>query len=120
MNKRPRRLIEVDLPIKRISEHARNEKNLRKGHPWNLHIWWARRPWGACRSVELASLLPDPVDPHCPQEFLVQAAEILSGFGPKLLPEARLELKTALLQYIGEMANFDVAIIPLIFQQPKS
>ncbi|MFH1075635.1 MAG: hypothetical protein V1753_02140 [Pseudomonadota bacterium] len=31
MIKYPKRLIEVDLPIKRISAHARNEKNLRKG-----------------------------------------------------------------------------------------
>ncbi|MFZ4439832.1 MAG: DUF1156 domain-containing protein [Syntrophales bacterium] len=23
-----------------------------------MHIWWARRPWGACRAVTLASLPP--------------------------------------------------------------
>ena len=28
----PKRLIEVDLPIKKISEHARREKSIRRGH----------------------------------------------------------------------------------------
>ena len=73
----PKRLIEVDLPIKRISAHARREKNLRSGHPWHLHIWWARRPWGACRSVALASLLPAPTDEQCPDGF-VKAATIVN------------------------------------------
>jgi adenine-specific DNA methylase len=40
----PKRLIEVDLPIKRISAHARREKSIRHGHISTLHIWWARRP----------------------------------------------------------------------------
>src|SRR5207237_5109708 len=47
----PKRLIEVDLPIKRISAHARREKSIRHGHISTLHIWWARRPLAACRAV---------------------------------------------------------------------
>jgi len=43
----PKRLIEVDLPIKRISAHARREKSIRHGHISTLHIWWARRPLAA-------------------------------------------------------------------------
>ena len=63
MTKRyPKRLIEVDLPIKRISAHARREKSIRHGHISTLHIWWARRPLGACRAVICAALWPDPVD----------------------------------------------------------
>ena len=31
----PKRLIEVDLPIRAISEHARKDQNIRKGH---LHL----------------------------------------------------------------------------------
>src|SRR5689334_13190695 len=57
----PKRLIEVDLPIKRISAHARREKSTHHGHISTLHIWWARRPLAACRAVILASLWPDPV-----------------------------------------------------------
>jgi putative DNA methylase len=58
----PRRLIEVDLPIARISAHARREKSIRHGHISTLHIWWARRPLAACRAVICAALWPDPVD----------------------------------------------------------
>lgn len=35
----PKRLIEVDLPIKRISAHSRREKSIRHGHISTLHIW---------------------------------------------------------------------------------
>jgi len=42
MSKYPKRLIEVDLPIKKISAHARREKSIRHGHISTLHIWWAR------------------------------------------------------------------------------
>jgi putative DNA methylase len=58
----PRRLIEVDLPIRRISVHARREKSIRHGHISTLHIWWARRPLAACRAVSCAALWLDPVD----------------------------------------------------------
>ncbi len=37
MNRYPRQLIEVDLPIKRISAHARREKSIR-------HAWAAKHP----------------------------------------------------------------------------
>lgn len=71
----PKRLIEVDLPIKRISAHARREKSIRHGHISTLHIWWARRPLAACRAVLCASLWPDPEDKHCPSEFVEVAKE---------------------------------------------
>ena len=71
--KYPKRLIEVDLPIKRISAHARREKSIRHGHISTLHIWWARRPLAACRAVILAALFPDPADLDCPPRFLEEA-----------------------------------------------
>ncbi len=43
----PERLIEVDLPIKRISAHARRKKPIRHGHISTLHIWWGPRPLAA-------------------------------------------------------------------------
>jgi len=73
----PKRLIEVDLPIRRISEHARRENSVRHGHFKTLHMWWARRPLAACRAVICASLWPDPVDANCPPEFRTAAAELL-------------------------------------------
>jgi len=108
MDKYPKRLIEVDLPIKRISEHARNEKNLRKGHPWHLHIWWARRPWGACRAIELASLLPVPMDEDCPESFVSQAYDILSKGPFKPVDKTRASVQESLLKFVGEFSCWEL------------
>ncbi len=75
----PKRLIEVDLPIARISAHARREKSIRHGHISTLHIWWARRPLAACRAVICAALWPDPADPLCPQAFREAAIRHIIG-----------------------------------------
>lgn len=75
----PKRLIEVDLPIKRISAHARREKSIRHGHISTLHIWWARRPLAACRAVICAALWPDPADEHCPPEFVALARGLMQA-----------------------------------------
>lgn len=123
----PRRLIEVDLPIKRISEHARREKSIRHGHISTLHIWWARRPLAACRAVICAALWPDPADPLCPEAFRQGArywmqkwatdylgllgAESLERFisyqkNPTKLNDNE-ELRSALLDFIADFANWD-------------
>jgi adenine-specific DNA methylase len=83
----PKRLIEVDLPIARISAHARREKSIRHGHISTLHIWWARRPLAACRAVICAALWPDPADEHCPQSFRDAAAKHLIAFAKRVNPE---------------------------------
>jgi hypothetical protein len=83
----PRRLIEVDLPITRISAHARREKSIRHGHISTLHIWWARRPLAACRAVICAALWPDPADEHCPPSFRDAAARQLIAFAKRVNPE---------------------------------
>lgn len=103
----PKRLIEIDLPIKEISRHARREKSIRHGNISTLHTWWARRPLAACRGVVLAALLPDPVDDECPPSFRAKAAEALQfrfGRRPLNRPE---ELRKSLLDFIGEFANWD-------------
>jgi DNA protecting protein DprA len=82
-----KRLIEVDLPIARVSAHARREKSIRHGHISTLHIWWARRPLAACRAVICATLWPDPADEHCPQAFRDAAARHLVTFAKRVYPE---------------------------------
>jgi putative DNA methylase len=132
MTSYPKRLIEVDLPIKRISAHARREKSIRHGHISTLHIWWARRPLAACRAVICAALWPDPADPQCPQAFVKKAREQMSAWAPherqKLLSEesqkrfekARKnsrffddakELRAALLDFIADFANWDSSTV---------
>src|SRR5271156_3280103 len=123
----PKRLIEVDLPIKRISAHARREKSIRHGHISTLHTWWARRPLAACRAVLCASLWPDPADPKCPDAFRVTARSLMQGWArdhlklvssesaerflkirssPAILNDND-ELRTALFDFIADFANWD-------------
>jgi adenine-specific DNA methylase len=125
-----KRLIEVDLPIQRISNHARREKSIRHGHISTLHIWWARRPLAACRAVLCASLWFDPADHRCPPEFLQEAqkamlhwamtatAEICSDTSFKFLVAVQkdttildnpLKVREALLHFIADFADWDNA-----------
>ena len=55
-----KKLIEVALPLEAINKESAREKSIRHGHPSTLHLWWARRPLAACRSVLFASLVDDP------------------------------------------------------------
>ena len=89
-NQYPKRLIEVDLPIKKISAHARREKSIRHGHISTLHIWWARRPLAACRAVLCAALWPDPADPLCPQTFRDAACRLINEFAAKAVSDKAL------------------------------
>ena len=75
MNVYPKRLIEVDLPIKRISANARKGGN---GKITGLHRWWARRPLGVCRAVACAASWPDPADEWCPPAFRAAAGKLMS------------------------------------------
>ncbi|AXE16694.1 DUF1156 domain-containing protein [Runella rosea] len=74
----PKKLIEVAMPIKEISAESVRDKSIRHGHISTLHLWWARRPLPVCRAVVFASLVPDPLDPNCPQAFR-DSVEILLG-----------------------------------------
>jgi len=125
--KYPRRLIEVDLPIKRISAQATREKSIRHGHISTLHIWWARRPLAACRAVLCAALWPDPADPLCPSEFRETARDLMKKWAKEHLVlftgeshadfikyqknssllDNNLELRKALLYFIADFSNWD-------------
>lgn len=123
----PKRLIEVDLPIKRISEHARAERNSRLAHIPRLHIYPAARPLAACRAVICASLWPDPADESCPSSFLTSARDLMRAWAdrhlsnvssdsyprfnsiqksPKILDD-KLELRNALLDFIADFSAWE-------------
>src|SRR5262245_56288991 len=105
-----KRLAEVDFPIAVVSRHAAREKSIRHGHPSTLHLWWARRPLAACRSMLLALLLPDPADKLCPATFKTKARELLRFVaGCRDTEGTDLSLRKALLKFIGEFANWDNA-----------
>jgi len=94
-----KRLIEVDLPIKTISGHARREKSVGEAGISMLHTWWARRPLAACRAVILAALWPDPADPECPIGFRNVVQSHLSEFARKVASSDNLA------QTLGESAG---------------
>mgnify|MGYP001357091254 CR=1 FL=1 len=57
----PKKLIEVALPLDDINRHSVKEKNpFLKNHPRSLHLWWARRPLTAARSILFSQLVNDP------------------------------------------------------------
>jgi adenine-specific DNA methylase len=111
--KYPKRLIEVDLPIRKISEHARREKSIRQGHISTLHLWWARRPLAACRAAALGALLPDPADPLCGNELLDEITTLLNTLrqlvgGKAIPPRDGLATRQALLEFIATFSNWDL------------
>jgi putative DNA methylase len=114
-----KRLAEVDFPIAIVSKHSAREKSIRHGHPSTLHLWWARRPLAACRSMLLALLLPDPCDPNCPEEFNVRARRILPR--AQGTPGAGdLELRNELLRFIGQAASWDNASNPVYAETARA
>ena len=107
-----KRLAEVDFPIAEVSRHAAREKSIRHGHPSTLHLWWARRPLASSRAVLMALLLPDPCDPHCPEEFKGGARKLLlamrgrpSGWNSTVKTDDGL--RQVLLRFIADFANWD-------------
>lgn len=76
---KPKKLIEVSLPIKEISAESVRDKSIRHGHISTLHLWWARRPLPVCRAIVFASLVPDPDDKNCPQAFRDAVLHLLRG-----------------------------------------
>jgi adenine-specific DNA methylase len=106
-----KRLAEVDFPIAVVSAHSVREKSIRHGHPSTLHLWWARRPLAACRAILLALLLPDPCDENCPDEFKTTARQLLANVQGKPGP-TDLDLRRAILKFIGDFSNWDLAANP--------
>jgi len=60
-----KRLVEVDFPIVAVSEASAKEKDIKTGSFAAVHVWWARRPLAACRAMNMACMIPDPVPCLC-------------------------------------------------------
>lgn len=105
-----KRLAEVDFPIAMVSKHSASDKYVRHKPNTSLHPWWAQRPLASCRAMILGLLLPDPCDSLCPLEFKAKVRETFHGFlGVR---EGDKGLRRALLTFIGDVANWDVANNP--------
>ena len=109
-----KRMAEVDFPIAEVSRHAVREKSIKRGNPSALHLWWARRPLASSRAMLLALLLPDPCDPHCPDDFKAKAQIALHNLSSRPARwDTELQtdtgLRKAILTFIADFANWDNA-----------
>lgn len=77
------RLIEDYIPIEAISNEARREKSIRKGHISTLHLWWARRPLVAARAAVYGALVPAPTGKKAAKEAAGFVADLCTYPGPR-------------------------------------
>jgi adenine-specific DNA methylase len=91
-----KRLIEVDFPLKEVSEESVREKNIRHGHISTLHIWWARRPLAASRATTFATLIPAPKDRDELRrkfEFVAELSKWENSLNQRIMETAKKEIK---------------------------
>ena len=96
--KQAKKLIEVALPLEAINAACAREKSIRHGHPSTLHLWWARRPLAAARSVIFAQMVDDPsayVETLLGEPKLRRRAEATLKARSKLWEEATLLARKA-------------------------
>lgn len=120
-----RRLAEVDFPIAKVGAAVLSREKkfpVPRGLPSTMHQWWARRPVGSCRAMLLGLLLPDPCDPHCPEEFRAKVAMAMLGvpaWGTKRMKEqvkSPVGLRQAILDFIADFSHWDVSSNPQYLQ----
>jgi putative DNA methylase len=112
---RPKKLIEVALPLAAINEGSKpeTENPFLKGHPRAIHNWWARTPLSVARAILFSQLIDDPGD-GLPPKDAAKARENLLEFVAKLatweattdqtiISQAREMIRQ---QFNGEMPEF--------------
>src|SRR3990170_6570382 len=90
--------IEVDFPIKQVSEESVREKNIRHGHISTLHIWWARRPLASSRASIYAALTPEPKDEEerlKKADFIARLSKWENSLNKDIIQRAREEILKA-------------------------
>ena len=93
-----RAFIEVDFPVREVSEESAREKNVRHGHISTLHIWWARRPLAASRATIYAALIPEPKDENEREErkkFIAELCKWENSNNRELIERARKDILAA-------------------------
>jgi len=90
--------IEVDFPIKEVSEESAREKNIRHGHISTLHTWWARKPLAASRASIYAALTPEPKEEEerlKKLQFIASLSKWENSLNKDLINRARKEIMEA-------------------------
>jgi len=79
--KYPKRLIEVDLPIRALDRLRGRRTFAQDVDVRRPGTWWSRKPQHQCRSIWLATFLPDPADDLTIPSTLKVLREILRRHG---------------------------------------
>jgi len=90
--------IEVNFPIKEVSEDSAREKNIRHGHISTLHIWWARRPLASSRATNYSALIPYPSTEKEAKEkakFIVELSKWENSLKEDIIKKAREDILKA-------------------------
>jgi len=91
-----KRLIEVDFPLKEVSEESVREKLIRRGHISTIHAWWARRPLAASRAIAYSALTPAPQNSNELKrklEFTAKLSKWENSLNRNLINQARKEIR---------------------------
>ena len=103
-----KKLIEVALPLDAINKASAREKGnpFLRGHPRNLHQWWARRPHGAARAVIFAQMVDDPSS-H-PEIFRTEKAQEKERQGLFRIIEELVQWENTANQEVLERARAEI------------
>jgi adenine-specific DNA methylase len=91
-----KRLIEVDFPLKEVSQESVREKLIRRGHISTIHAWWARRPLAASRAIAYSALTPAPQNSNELKrklEFTAKLSKWENSLNRNLINQARKEIR---------------------------
>lgn len=101
MTTRPKKLIEVALPLAAINEGSKpeTENPFLKGHPRAIHNWWARTPLSVSRAILFAQLIDDP--------------------GDGMPPEEARKAREKLLKFVAELATWSATTDDTIIRQAR-
>jgi putative DNA methylase len=100
-----KRLIEFDLPIRQLSSlkgkrSVRNDIDVK-----SAGIWWSRKPQNQCRSIWLATILPDPDDASFDSSIRSSLTNLLRDYGFLKAPNGSPDLRGSLVslcEYFAE------------------
>ncbi len=109
---RPKKLIEVALPLPEINDASAFDKRPGIGpHPKSIHHWWARLPLPVARAVLFASVVNDPSSDQlrfttpeaqdCERERLFGIIRRLMQKQLHKYPEVYAEARTEMLKHCG-------------------
>ena len=97
-NKDQKSFIEVNFPIKEVSEDSAREKNIRHGHISTLHIWWSRKPLSSSRATNYSALIPYPSTEKEAKEkakFIVELSKWENSLKENIIKKAREDILKA-------------------------